>query len=121
MPLHGNDIREYLRGCEAVKISAITLGAEFDREFRRLQLTDMAAALELDTTANKLLCSTDSGNKSFSPGYGDFPLSVNRDIIEALQADKKIGLCALESGMMTPQKSVTRITAIDSYIKELSL
>jgi len=112
VPLTGRDIREYLRGCTHVKISAITLGEEVDRELRRLQVEDMAAALELDQAANRLLCSTDSGNESFSPGYGDFPLSVNRDIIAALQADKKIGLTCTDSFFLAPQKSITRITRL---------
>jgi 5-methyltetrahydrofolate--homocysteine methyltransferase len=110
IPLTGEDIKEYLRGCSAVKISAVTLGEECDRELRRLQITDMATALEFDMAANKVLCGSGAG---FSPGYGDFPLSASRDIIEVLDASKRIGLCLTDSLFLTPQKSVTRITRIE--------
>jgi hypothetical protein len=110
IPLIGSDIAEYLRGCSAVRISAVTLGEECDRELRRLQVVSLAAALEFDMAANRALCESGTG---FSPGYGDFPLSVSRDIIEVLDASKRIGICLTDSLFLTPQKSVTRVTRVD--------
>jgi hypothetical protein len=106
VPLIGEDIKAYLSGCTSVKISAVTLGEECDRTLRQLQVTSMAEALEYDRAANEFLNGTGTG---FSPGYGDFPLSVNRNIIEVLNASKRIGLCVTDSLFLTPQKSVTRI------------
>jgi cobalamin-dependent methionine synthase I len=109
VPLIGEDIKKYLHGCVMVKISAVTLGEECDRILRRLQATDMVKAIEFDRLANEYL---DSTGKGFSPGYGDLPLSVNRDVITVLNASTKIGLCVTDSLMLTPQKSVIRIQGI---------
>jgi cobalamin-dependent methionine synthase I len=109
VPLIGADIKEYLSGSTHVTISAVTLGEECERELRRLQVTDMSQALEFDAAANRTLCSTGEG---FAPGYGDFPLSVNRNIIDVLNASKRIGLCVTDSLFLTPQKSVTRVRGV---------
>jgi cobalamin-dependent methionine synthase I len=109
VPLIGEDIKRYLRDCTRVKVSAATLGEEFDRELRRLQIGNMSAAVEFDARAAKLLDETGDG---YSPGYGDFPLSVNRDIINVLNASVRIGLCVTSAFILTPQKSVTRVTRI---------
>ncbi len=42
-----------------------------------------------------------------SPGYGDFPLQVQREFFAALDCYKKIGVSLTESLLMTPTNSVT--------------
>ena len=48
----------------------------------------------------------------FSPGYGDLPLSLQRDILNLLSSEKRIGLTLNESLLMSPTKSVTAIVGI---------
>lgn len=48
----------------------------------------------------------------FSPGYGDLPLSLQRDIFRVLDCPRKIGLTLNESLLMSPSKSVTAIVGI---------
>ena len=48
----------------------------------------------------------------FSPGYGDFPLDVQKDFLLAANAQKVIGLCVNPSGMLTPTKSVTAVIGV---------
>lgn len=48
----------------------------------------------------------------FSPGYGDLPLALQRDIFHALDCARKIGLTLNDSLMMSPAKSVTAIIGI---------
>lgn len=48
----------------------------------------------------------------FSPGYGDFPLSAQKDIFRALDCSRKIGLTLNDSLLMSPTKSVTAIIGI---------
>ena len=48
----------------------------------------------------------------FSPGYGDFSILHQKNILELLDAPRKIGLTVTESFMMTPTKSVTAIIGI---------
>ena len=48
----------------------------------------------------------------FSPGYGDFPITFQRPLLEALEAPKRIGLTATEAMMLTPTKSVTAVVGL---------
>jgi len=45
----------------------------------------------------------------YSPGYGDFPLTYQKEILELLNAQRRIGLTRTESNMLVPTKSVTAI------------
>jgi 5-methyltetrahydrofolate--homocysteine methyltransferase len=122
VPLIGKSIKSHLNGCKSVLVYAATFGEEFDRLLRQIQLTDMAGAVILDSLAGEELerfCDVKNGDFGFSPGYGDFPLSVNRNIITVLNASTKIGLCLTESLMMTPQKSITGIVGIRNENHEI--
>ena len=48
----------------------------------------------------------------FSPGYGDLPLDIQKNIFAALDCPRKIGLSLNESLLMSPTKSVTAIIGI---------
>ena len=48
----------------------------------------------------------------FSPGYGDLPLSLQREVISALDCPKRIGVSLNESLIMSPSKSVTAIVGL---------
>ena len=48
----------------------------------------------------------------FSPGYGDFPLSAQKEILDGLEAGKRIGITLTEGGLMMPSKSVTAVIGI---------
>ena len=48
----------------------------------------------------------------FSPGYGDFSILHQRDVLQMLEAQKKIGLTLTEGYMLTPTKSVTAVIGI---------
>jgi len=120
IPLIGDSITAHIRGFGNVLLSAATLGEEFDRLLRQIQVTDMAGAVILDQLAGGYIERFCNGKDRdiigerakfrFSPGYGDFPLSVNRDILNVLNAQKKIGLCSTDMFILTPQKSITGVT-----------
>ena len=48
----------------------------------------------------------------FSPGYGDLPLSFQKDVFRVLEPEKRIGLTLNASLLMSPTKSVTAIIGI---------
>ena len=48
----------------------------------------------------------------FSPGYGDFPFSQQRDFFDVLDITRRIGVSLTESGLMLPQKSVTALIGV---------
>lgn len=53
----------------------------------------------------------------FSPGYGAFPLTAQRDMFRLLDCSRKIGVSLQESLLMTPTKSVTAVVAIQKEEK----
>ena len=48
----------------------------------------------------------------FSPGYGDYPLSLQSELLRILDAPRKIGLCTNENSILTPTKSVTAVIGV---------
>lgn len=122
----GNDVSAHLDGCCGVVLLAAALGNNVDMLLRKTQAQDMAKAVILDAMASAAIeqvcdeaekkISARLENKHFtwrfSPGYGDFPITVQKDFLTALNAQKVIGLCASQSGMLTPTKSVTAVIGV---------
>ncbi|MBR7159472.1 MAG: hypothetical protein IKD20_00375 [Clostridia bacterium] len=52
----------------------------------------------------------------YSPGYGDLPLQLQREIFDTLECPKRIGVSLSDSMMMTPTKSVSAIIGISRSI-----
>ena len=48
----------------------------------------------------------------FSPGYGDFSIGHQEEILRMLDAAKTIGLTMTAGGMLTPMKSVTAVIGL---------
>lgn len=126
LTLEGNDISAHLDGCIGVVLMCATLGNNVDKLLRQMQTQDMAKAVILDAMASAAIeqvcdeaekeISARLENKHFtwrfSPGYGDFPIEVQNDFLIALNAQKVIGLCASQSGILTPIKSVTAVIGV---------
>ena len=123
--LLGKDINEHIGSCEHVVIFAATLGAETDRLIRTAEISNMASVVILDAAASAFtedFCDkTENEIKNavpgsftwrYSPGYGDYPISVQRELIRFLNADKLIGLTATESDILVPRKSVTAVIGV---------
>ncbi len=123
--LTGNDIAKHTAGCHSVILFAATLGTQTDRLITAAQITDMAYAVVLDAVASAMIeefcdkCEAEmktvtGGNftSRFSPGYGDFPITLQRELIRITEADKKIGLNTTESLMLVPVKSVTAVIGV---------
>lgn len=124
LQLVGNDIQHLLKESYACIIFAATLGSKVDRKMKQLQLQDMTKALFFDCCANaaiEAVCDTfqESLTKSYpyltdrySCGYGDMPITLQKDFIDVLDASKKIGLFVNENSVLLPLKSVTAIIGI---------
>lgn len=50
----------------------------------------------------------------FGIGYGDLPLSMQRDFLRYMHAEEEIGLCANEKLILSPLKSVTGFLNVKS-------
>lgn len=122
--LLGNAIRKHLVGAKTCIIMAATLGIEVDRILRRAQIKSVSEGLIADACATayiEAVCDETeqeinekfgSCNYRFSPGYADFPISQQKEIIALLDAEKKIGLCTTESNLLVPVKSVTAVLGV---------
>ena len=51
----------------------------------------------------------------FSPGYGDYPLSVQRELLQLTDAPRRIGLTLTPGDMMTPSKSITAVIGLAGH------
>lgn len=122
----GSDIKNHLKDCERAIILAVTVSAEADKMIRQTSVVSMAEALAVDclcSSAIEQVC-----NKAedeifrinpvkfrtwrFSPGYGDLPITLQKNLISALNAHRRIGLTVTENCMLIPSKSVTAIIGI---------
>lgn len=126
--LSGDGIKKHLEGCKSAVLMCATLGQGVDRLIRQLQITDLAKAVIVDalsSAATEQLCDyveneiADSVKgyrltSRFSPGYDDLPITVQKDFLSLLSAQKKIGLCSTDSMLLTPRKSVTAIIGLSN-------
>ena len=128
-------LRRHLEGCTGAVLLAVTLGAETDRLLRRAAVTDVSRAAILQACAAALLegccddcCRAIGGEAAeeglflrprFSPGYGDFPLTFQRPLLEALEAPRRIGLTVTEAMMLVPTKSVTAVVGLSPDGRDL--
>ncbi|HCW54467.1 MAG TPA: methionine synthase [Clostridium sp.] len=126
--LKGNDIKNHLKNSTECALMAVTLGNEIERRTRQYEKTNLTKGLILDacaTTAIEELCDmveneikeyAQKKNMSitfrYSPGYGDFPLDIQKSFLNVLDAQKKIGLTVSENYLLFPRKSVTAVIGI---------
>ena len=119
LPFGGKTVEKALRGCGKTVVFAATLGAGVDRLIMQKECSNISEAVIAQAVAAALIeevCDSLQGEYDsyprVSPGYGDFPLSAQKEILKILFADTKIGLSMTEALMLVPTKSVTAIFAI---------
>ena len=74
-----------------------------------------------DEFCNRLATEKGEGVKvyqRFSPGYGDLPLEVQRDIFALLSPERAIGVTLGDGLLMSPTKSVSAIIGISEKGEE---
>lgn len=125
--LVGDDVARHLEGCDRVVLLAATLGAAVDHLIKKYQATDVTRALAADAEASaaiEMLCDEaerkikdavgENLTTRYSPGYGDLPLEKQRDLLDVVDAGRKIGVFAGESFMLSPSKSVTALIGVSN-------
>lgn len=132
LKLGGESIRGHLEGCGKCALMAVTLGAGVDRVIREFGSGAIEKAFVADALASaavEQVCDLAEEEiksrlegayftRRFSPGYGDLPLDIQRDFLDVLNAQKRIGLTVTDSLILIPRKSVTAIIGISN--QELS-
>jgi len=122
------DLSRHIAGCGEAYLFAATLGAQADFLLERASKIDMSRAVVMQACAAALTESVcDEAEREisaqaakrglflrprYSPGYGDFSILHQRDLLGILQAQKKIGLAMTQDSMLVPTKSVTAVIGL---------
>lgn len=123
--LQSENLAKNLRGCKSTIVFSATVGIELDRLIAKYSRLSPSKALLMQAIGSErveALCDTfcedikkEKGAElrpRFSPGYGDLPLEVQRDIFSVLECSKRIALFLNDSLLMSPSKSVTAFVGI---------
>lgn len=124
--MRGRDIVSHLGGCDSAVLMCATLGADVDRLIRVTQVCDMARAVMLDGLASAAIeqvCRKVDEMLAqmmpdrymtfrFSPGYGDYPIEMQKYFLHILDSPRKIGLSTNDNYLLIPAKSVTAVAGI---------
>ena len=120
-------LAKHLVGCRSAYLACGTLGAGFDAFQRRVSATSGADALivqaigaalieklmdEVEAEIHHKLQPTETLVSRYSPGYGDFPLTAQRELLSLLDAPRKVGVSLTDTLLMVPSKSVSAIIGI---------
>lgn len=132
--LEGDAIRRHLADAEQVAVMAVTIGTAAEQaveeafsagEYSRALLLDAAATTVAEACADWLnrTVTTEARRRGlytafrFSPGYGDWSITVQRDIVRLSEGDT-IGIRVTDSSMLLPRKSVTAVIPLRAYKAE---
>ena len=133
LPVEGFSIQKHLEGCDKALVMAVTLGAGIDQMIRTAQISSVAEAVLLDTGASVLadqmadeaeqkirqdLALKMPGQyltRRFSPGYGDYPLHFQREMLQLVDGARRLGISLTETDMMVPHKSITAVIGLADH------
>ena len=111
------NLRKNLAGCDSVLVMAVTVGAQVDRLLARYGKLSVAKAVVMQAAAAAMVeayCNELNAGwkKEYLEKDGDFPLSAQKEILDGLEAGKRIGITLTEGYLMMPSKSVTAVIGV---------
>lgn len=120
------NLAKNLQKCQEAVFLATTLGTEADFLIRRYNKISITKSVIINACGSALIEDfTNNSQKEiansleneyfrprFSPGYGDFDLCHQKDIISLLNTSKNIGLTLSDSLIMLPMKSITAVMGV---------
>ena len=126
--LQGKSIGKHLQGCEKVILLTATVGEAIEEQvtksfeeghYTAAILLDAAATTAVEQVADNMEKTIFNEVKRqgymmkwrFSPGYGDWPIQQQPEILE-LAKGSVIGVSLTESLMLMPRKSITAIIGL---------
>lgn len=126
-PARSRNLCSLLEGCQEGYGLLCTLGMGIDMLIRRLAVTEKGLSAAVGACASAYIDVYIDGvleeqarqlagcgvylTPRFSPGYGDAPLSMQRDLLPFLEA-RKLQVSLTESLLMLPEKSVSAVMGI---------
>lgn len=127
LPFASADLSRHLQNCQEGFLLAVTLGAACDRLLRRWSVSHMGraavgqacAATWMDDCCDQY-CETLEGGLApgefllppYSPGYGDFSLDYQGELLQRLDAGRRLGVSLTAGGMLVPEKTITAVVGI---------
>jgi len=130
------NLAKHLEGCRFAALLAATLGANADTLIRKYSIQNMAKTLIAQSVSTAMIESyCDEIEKDllqlnelnglypvarFSPGYGDFDITCQKDILRLLDTSR-IGLSLTDGFMLIPSKSITAVIGFTEERKQASL
>ena len=119
------DLKKNLEGAEGIILFCATVGMGIDRLIEKYGVVSPVKSLifhAIGAERIESLCETFVSDMKrlalnglkprFSAGFGDFPLSFQKDIFAVLNCGKNVGVCLNESLLMSPSKSVTAVIGV---------
>ena len=129
--LLGEDVFRHLTGCSQAGLLAVPLGPGVVAQCRRAGVGDIAAGVASDALGSALAEQMADAAEAelrqwaagqgryltgrYSPGYGDWPITVQPLVAAALDTARRAGLCVTDSNLMTPRKSVTALLGVSDH------
>lgn len=137
LTLQGNSIKNHLSTAVYISILCVTIGGIIEEkvteyftkgEYTKGLLLDAAGTTAVEAAAdqvcqmiaqhaNKLGCQT---TFRFSPGYGDWNVTIQPVILDLSDA-QEINVSATLSAMLTPRKSITAVIGFTPYHADINL
>lgn len=126
--VNSNDLSKNMSKCHKCVLFAATIGIAIDRLIQKYCTLSPTKALIFQAIgAERIECLCNKFSKDikkkyseeglsicprFSPGYGDLPLGMQKDIFDTLNCSKHIGVMLNNSMLISPSKSVTALIGI---------
>lgn len=129
LPLIGENIQKHLAHSDRAVVMAATLGVAMERRLGLYGKTDLTRSFILDSCGTQMIEEVCDGIEEavkeelgpgfyytfrYSPGYGDYPIDVNNQLVAFLDGYRRIGLSVTDSHLLIPRKSVTAIMGIQT-------
>lgn len=126
--LEGRDIHSHLCDAQYCAVMAATCGLSNERELLRLNTLGGVDALIFDAAGSALVEAAGDAcnaaivaqaheqelftNYRYGPGYGDFSLDIQGELLRVINADKYLGMSVTETNMLVPTKSITAFVGL---------
>ena len=126
-PLLGESIQHHLKDAEKCVVMAATLGVGVEKRINYYSKVDLTKNFILDSCGTQLIEEVCDYLETvvredleipyfftfrYSPGYGDYPITVQNQLVQFLDGYRKLGLSVTENHLLIPRKSVTALIGL---------
>ncbi len=133
--LIGENINDYCKDSNEICVFIVTLNVEVDKKLRTLEKTDKLKYLVFDRVLSHLVEEKTENLQNeikkellkknkymlnrYSTGYGDWPIDVNKEIHQILNANR-MGIFLTDRNMFMPSKTISGIIASGDKVQSFN-